>query len=81
MKPDVADVDTWPQWHTQRLDSAIQILVVQGILIVPHSLTRIGHFVSNKPEAIIAWIRFDLVYRHPRPRHESRSHPDSGRRS
>ena len=78
MKSDVTDVDTWPQGHTKRLDSSVQVLVIQGILIVPDALTGIGHFVSHKPEAIIARIRFDLVYCHACPRHDGRSPPDRG---
>ena len=76
MKADVSDVGTWPQWHTKRLDSSVQILVIQGILIVPDSLTGIGHFVSNKPEAVIARIRLDLVDSRACPCHEGRSPPD-----
>jgi hypothetical protein len=76
MKADVTDVDTWPQWHTERLDSSIQVFVIQGILIMPDSLTGIGHFVSHKPEAIIAWIWFNLVDCHARPCHERWSHAD-----
>ena len=68
MKADVTYVDTWPQRHTKRLDSSVQVLVIQGILIVPESWTWIGHFVSHKPDAIIAGIRFDLVYCHACPR-------------
>ena len=76
MKADVSDVDTRPQGHTKRLNSSVQVLVIQGILIVPDALTGIGHFVSHKPEAIIARIRFDLVYCHACPRHDGRSPPD-----
>jgi len=61
MKADVTDVNTWSQGHTERLDSSIEVLVIQGILIVPHALTWIGHFVSHKPETIISRIRFDLT--------------------
>jgi NhaP-type Na+/H+ or K+/H+ antiporter len=61
MKADVTDVDTCSQGNAKRLDSSIQVLVIQGILIVPHALTWIGHFVSDKPESIIARIRFDLT--------------------
>ena len=44
------------------MDSSVQVLVIQGILIVPDPRTGIGHFVSHKPEAIIARIRLDLVH-------------------
>ena len=81
MKTDVSDVDAWPQGHTKRLDSSVQVLVIQGILIVPDSLTGIGHFVSYEPEAIIARIRFDLVQCRACPCHEGRSPPDRGANS
>ena len=60
MKADVTDVGN-PEGHAKRLDSSVQVLVIQGILIVPDSDSWIGHFVSYEPEAIIARIRFDLV--------------------
>ena len=78
MKTDVSDVDTWPQWHTKRLDSSVQVLVIQGILIVPDSGSWIGHFVSYEPEAVIARIRFELVQCRACPCHEGRSPPDRG---
>ena len=78
MKADVTDVDTCSQGNAKRLDSSIQVLVIQGILIVPESGTWIGHFVSHEPKAIIPRIRFDLVECHTCPRHEGRSHPDRG---
>ena len=76
MKADVSDVDTRPQGHTKRLNSSVQVLVIQGILIVPDSGSWIGHFVSHEPEAIIARIRLDLVYCHACPCHEGWSPPD-----
>ena len=76
MKADVTDVDTWPQGHTKRLDSSIEVLVIQGILIVPHSWTWIGHFVSHEPNTIVTRIRFDLIYYLACPRHDGRSRPD-----
>ena len=76
MKADVTDVNTWSQGHTERLDSSIEVLVIQGILIVPHSWTWIGHFVSHEPETIVARIRFDLVYCLACPRHNGWSRSD-----
>ena len=78
MKADVSDVGAWPQWHTKRLDSSVQVLVIQGILIVPDSLTGIGHFESYEPDAIIARIRFDLVQCRACPCHEGRPPQDRG---
>ena len=76
MEADVTDVDTWAQGHTKRLDRPVQVFVIQGIFIVPHSCTWIGHLVSHEPEAIMSRIRFDLVYYLACPCHEGRSRPD-----
>ena len=76
MKADVTDVNTWSQGHTERLDSSIEVLVIQGILIVPDAWTWIGHFISHEPEAISARIRFDLVYCLACPRHNGWSRSD-----
>ena len=78
MKTDVGDVDTWPQGHTKGLDSPVQVLVIQSILIVPDPGRRIGHFVSGEPDAIVARIGLDLVHSHARPSHEGRSSPHRG---
>jgi hypothetical protein len=56
MKVDVAYIDSGSQWHTERLNSSIEVHVVEGILIVPDALAWIGHFVSHEPDAIICGI-------------------------
>jgi hypothetical protein len=78
MKAYVTDVGAWTQGHSKRLDTSVQVLVIQGILIVPDSGTGIGHFVSHEPEAIIARIRLNLIYCLACPRHDGRSPPDRG---
>jgi len=78
MEADVTDVDTGPQGHTKRLNRPIEVLIIQGILIVPDSGRWIGHFVSHEPEAIIARIRLDLVYCLACPSHDGWSPPDRG---
>jgi len=78
MKTDVRDVNTGPQGHTKRLDSSVQVLVIQSILIVPDTGRWIGHFVSDEPDAIVARIGLYLVHCHARPSHEGRSPPNRG---
>lgn len=78
MKTDVGDIDTGPKGHTKRLDSSVQVLVIQSILIVPDPGSGIGHFVSDEPDAIVAGIGLYLVHCHARPSHEGRSPPDRG---
>ena len=77
MKSDVTDVSTWPQRHTKRLDSSVQVLVIQGILIVPDARSWIGHLVTHKPDAIVSRVGLDLIDRgaRDRPSRDGRSHP------
>ena len=35
MKPDVADVDARPNGHAERLNGAIEVLVIERVFIVP----------------------------------------------
>ena len=48
---------------------------------MPDSWTWVGHFVSHKPKAIVARIRFDLIQCRACPCHEGRSRPDRGAHS
>ena len=75
MKTDVADVHSGCEGHAKRLDSAIKILVIQGILIVPDPSSGIRHFVPHKPNTIVTRVRRDLVYYRRRPSHDGRLHP------
>ena len=63
MKTDVGNVYSWPNRHAERLNRAIEVLVVESIFIVPDATSRVGDFVAHEPDAIIAVIRFDLIYR------------------
>ena len=78
MKTDVRDVSTRPQGHSKRLDSSIQIFVIQSVFIVPDAGSWVGHFVSDEPDAIVARIGLYLAHHHARPSHEGRSPPDRG---
>jgi len=60
------------------LDCPIEILVIQGILIVPDTGSWISHFVAHKPDPIVSRIRPDLIYCRARPSHNGRLHPKRG---
>jgi len=62
VKTHVSDVYSSSQRHTERLNSAIQVLVIERVLIMPDSRRRVGHFVTHKPDPVISGIRLDLVH-------------------
>ncbi len=76
MECDITDVNSSSQRHAKGLDGAIQVLVVQSVLIVPDSGRWIDYFVTHKPDAIIAWVRLDLIHYGAcsGPGHDSRLH-------
>src|ERR1700752_1867239 len=78
MKVDIAYVDSGSQWHTERLNSPIEVHVVEGVVIMPHSSLWVGHFVSHEPDAIISWIGLHLINCRAgsRPGHDGRLHPE-----
>ena len=63
MKLDVSDIDARSYRHAERLNRAIEVLVIKRVLIVPHAATQVGYFVTHVPNAIGARSRQDLVYR------------------
>jgi hypothetical protein len=60
------------------LDGAIEVLVIEGILVVPHSGVWSRHLVTHEPDTIGAWSRFDLVYRCASPSLNCWLHSDCG---
>jgi hypothetical protein len=67
MKPDVRDVYSGSKRDAERLNRAIEVLVIECILIVPDASSRVRNFVTHKPDAIVAWVGFELVYRRASP--------------
>jgi hypothetical protein len=57
------------------LNPSIQILVIQRILIVPHTSGGVSDFVAHEPYAIITGIGLELSNRSARPRFNGRLHP------
>jgi len=59
-----SDVVQWrrKKWknNLKGLDGAIQVLIVDGILVVPDSGCGACHLIADKENPIIAWIRFNL---------------------
>src|SRR5262249_4639614 len=76
MKSDVADVNPKSQRHAERLNGTIEVFVIQSVLIVPHTGTWISHFVTNKPNPVVAWIGFGLADRRASPGHDGWLHLD-----
>jgi len=61
VKPDVTYVDPGAQRHTEGLNSAVEVHVKQGILIVPYTRRRVGYFVAHQPHAIVTRIGLNLI--------------------
>jgi hypothetical protein len=68
MEFDVTYVNSSSQRNTKGLDSAIEVLVIQGIFIMPDSWTWVTHFVTHEPDAVVTGIRLVLAYRRTRSR-------------
>jgi hypothetical protein len=62
MKTDVTDVYSRPKGHTEGLDRAIEIFVIDREFIVPDAGRRIRHVVADKENAIVTRIGLDLVH-------------------
>jgi len=78
MKPDVRDVDSWPHRHAERLDRAIEVLVVQSVFIMPDARRRICYFITHEPDTIISRVRLLPAYSRARPGHDRWLFPHSG---
>ena len=77
MKGYVADVNARCQGHTEGLNAAVKILIVQCIVIVPDALAWISHFIAHEPDAIVCWVRLNLVHCSACPSHDGGLRPDS----
>jgi len=63
MKFDVANVDAWAQRHSERLNAAVEVLIIERVLIMPDSGRWVAHFVTHEPDTVHAVIRVELGYR------------------
>ena len=62
VKSRIRNVYAGPNRHAERLDGAIEVLVVQRIFIVPDASTGVSHFKAHKPDAIGSRSRLKLSY-------------------
>ena len=74
VKPDVTDIGTGPQRDVERLNAAIEIVIVQGILVVIDARRGTGDFEAHKPDSIVSRIRLLLSYRRACPTFDGRFH-------
>ena len=59
MKSDVTYVNSLPERYGERLNRAIEVLVVNGVLVTPHAGRWIGYFINNESTTIDTWLRLD----------------------
>jgi hypothetical protein len=72
MKSDVRDVCSGSHRDAERLDGAIEVLVIQSVFVVVNASGRVGHFVTHEPNPVVARIGFELIHRRTSPGHDSR---------
>ena len=75
MKPNIVH-SLWEKGPNdfKRLDGPIQVLVIDGVLIMPQSRRRTRDLVSNEEDPIVTGIRFSLVYCRACPGHDAGLH-------
>jgi len=72
MKADVRDVYSGREGHAERLDGAIEVLVVQRVFVVPDASGGVRDFVTHEPDTVVSWVRLNLIYRCASPSHDRR---------
>ncbi len=77
MKSYIAYVYSGGQRHAKRLDSPIEVLVVERVFIVPDAGSGVRDFETHKPDAIVSRVRLSLAYRGTGicPHGDGRFHP------
>ena len=59
MKSDVTYVDSLPERHAEGLNRAIEVLVVNGVLVMPHAGRRLSYFINDERPTIDTGLRLD----------------------
>jgi hypothetical protein len=54
------------------LYGTIEVLVIDRVFIVPDTIRWVRYLVTHKPDPVVPWIRFDLIYRRASPSHNGR---------
>ena len=61
MKSDVSNSDSSSYGDGERLNGAIEVLVIERVLIMPHASRWVGYLPAHKPDTIGAWSGLDRV--------------------
>ena len=59
VKSDVTNVDSLPQGHAEGLNRAIEVLVVKGVIVMPHARRWVRYFINNERATIDTGLRLD----------------------
>jgi hypothetical protein len=59
MEPYVSHSNSRSKRHTEGLNGTIKVLVIDGVLIMPHSSRGVGHLVGKQAKAIVDRVGFD----------------------
>jgi len=59
MKSDVTYVDSGRERHAEGLNRAIEVLVVKGVLVMPHARRWVRYFVNDERATIDTGLRLD----------------------
>jgi hypothetical protein len=59
MKSDVTYVDSGPDRHAEGLHRAIEVLVVNGVLVMPHAGGWVRYFINDERTTIDTGLRLD----------------------
>ncbi len=78
MKSDVRDVCSGSKRDAERLDGAIEVLVIESVFVMVNTGRRVGHFVTHEPNPVVARIGFELIHRRASPGHDSRLRSHGG---
>src|SRR6266487_5259970 len=72
VKADVRDNYSGSNRHAERLNGPIEILIVQGVFIVPHAISGVRDFVAHEPDSVGSRRGLGPVYRRAGPSHDRR---------
>ena len=78
MKFDVRDVCSGSERDAERLDGAVEVLVIERVFVMVNTGRRVRHFVTHEPNPVVARIGFQLIHRRASPRHDGRLRSHGG---
>jgi hypothetical protein len=61
METEISYIHARTDRETEGLNSAIEVLVVYRVLIVPQIRTRVSYFITHQPNAVVTRIGCELV--------------------